>query len=201
MSLRDLLWACPECRGVGAVSVTGTCQCGVTYERARGARIRANRPDGTVVDRSAAEWVDLLPPVEGLLPAEESGPVIVRTATVVAREVTGSAPVREGGRFLNRIERYDQQRDGALELLRDRIVYRPAGGRDRVWPLDTVTAIQASSRTLQIKVRDQPLVSFGFEDDSVLLWELLLQAALRDFYRRSGRGEIVEFQPRITTRA
>lgn len=61
------------------------------------------------------------------------------------------------------------------------------------------TAIQASSSSIQIKARGEPVVSFRFPEDSPRFWEELLQEALRRFYRERGMGEIREFQPRIET--
>jgi len=163
--------------------------------------IEATSSDGRTVARSPAEWLDLLPDPASLLDSgdgRDGNPV--RTARVLAREATGSSVVRWWGRYLNRVERYGPDREATLELHRDYLSCQPRDGQARRWPLEQLTAIQASSSTLQVKGRGEPLVSFRFQDDSVFLWELLLQAALRDHYRRSGQGEIVEFQPRITAR-
>jgi hypothetical protein len=206
MALSDLLWACPICGEPGTVDAGGRCHCGVTFTRARGARIQARMPDGATVDRTAAEWIDLLPDPATRLEAGEGGadsapsPRIVRRARVVAREATGTTIVRgEGGAYLNRVEVYGPRRTGTLELGQERLIFRPEGQEPLEWPLDALSALQASSSTLQLKDRRRPLVSFRFLDDSIYLWESLIQAALRAHYRRTGRGEIVEFQPRIVS--
>jgi hypothetical protein len=204
MAISDLLWACPECGRIGGVDPAGTCQgCGTAFSRGRGALIRALMPDGRLVERSPAEWSDRLPDPAVLLKGDGGAgeDSVVRHARVLAREVTGVMAVRgEGREFLNRVERFGPKRQGTLELGPDRLTYRPEGGGPREWPFDALTAIQASSSTLQVKARGQPLVAFRFLDDSVFLWETLLHAALRAFYRRTGRGEIIEFQPRIVAR-
>ncbi len=201
MALSDLLWACPDCGEVGAIGPEGSCTCGVVFSRGRGGHIDARYPDGAVVERTAAEWMDRLPAPEELLERAAAEGEPFRRAHVLAQEVVGSANVRGGGRFLNRIERYGPAVKGSLSLTRDSAIYETldAGGTARTWAFEDITAVQGSSNTLQIKGRGQPLVSFRFLDDSIFLWELLLHAALRDFYRRTGRGEIVEFQPRVTT--
>lgn len=200
MGVADLLWACPECGAPGGIGPNGTCRCGVAFRRGKGASIEARLPDGRTIIRKPAEWLDRLPDPATLLERGEGEGEPLRRARVVARETTGSAPIRSGRRFLNRIEQYGPETEGTLEIQPDRLVYRPEGKPPREWPLETLTAVQTSSRTLQVNVRNQPLVSFRFSDDSLFLWELLLNAALRSFYQRTGRGEIAEFQPRIVVR-
>lgn len=201
MAIGDLLWACPQCGRVGGIRRADTCTCGASFRRAMGAMIRASMPDGRVITRSPAEWLELLPDPASLLDRDaghEDRPV--RAAGVLAREALDYAVVRWRRRFLNRVERYGPARAATLELYRDRLTYRPEAEDPHRWPFDQLTAVQASSNALQIKCRARPLVSFRFPDDSVFLWEMLLHAALRDHYRRTGRGTIVEFQPRIIAR-
>ena len=61
-------------------------------------------------------------------------------------------------------------------------------------------AVQASSSSLQVYTLAQELVHFRFLEDSAFRWDCLLQETLRAAYRAAGKGEIVEFQPRITVR-
>jgi hypothetical protein len=196
VAISDLLWACPECGKVGGVGAGGGCRCGASFRRGRGASIEATLPDGRVVVLQPDEWVDRLPDPATLL---ERAPTI-RQARVTAREATGSAPLRSGGRYLNQVEQYGPKIQATLSLRPDRVEYHPEGEDPRVWPLEELTAVQTSSSTLQLRARHQPLLSVRFLDDSLFLWESLLHAALRDFYRRTGRGEIAEFQPRIVVR-
>lgn len=122
--------------------------------------------------------------------------------------VTGEATIVGRIGFLNRIEVFGEKTRGILTLLADGLIVGVDGvqegqeeDREDWWGLETLTAVQTSSKSLQLKRRDAPLVSFRFLDDSLFLWEQLLRAALRDFYARTGRGEILEFQPRIVARA
>ncbi len=202
MALSDLLWACPQCGEVGALrdpAHPGACvACHAVYERDTGASIRCVLPDGRVLKRTAADWVDRLPDPRTLLGSAPEG--VVRTARVRAREVEGSDVVRGEGRYLNRIERYGAEAPGTLEMTLEGLRWAPDEGEARPWPFERLTAVQASSSALQIKASGRPLVSFRFENDSIFLWEVLVDTALRDFYRRTGRGEILEFQPRIVAR-
>ena len=205
MALSDLLWACPECgedRGLEPDEPGARCRaCGAHYRRAEGASIRAERPDGSTVVRRPADWLDRLPDPQTLVENADTDGEPIRSAEVMARSVTDTDTVHDRDGYLNRIEIWGDAAPGALEVHADRLVYRPEPPGDAVeWPLETVTAVQASSSTLQINRSGAPLVSFRFLDDSIFLWEELLHAALRDFYRRTGRGEIAEFQPRIATR-
>lgn len=203
MPLTDLLWACPRCGTDRGLRPAGRhdfacASCGTRYRRDRAARIRATDPDGQVVVRDAGEWVDRLPDVDALV--ERAGEGVVRSARVEARHATETDVVRDGSDYLNRVEVFGPVEAGRLALDRDALSLASDRGPETRWGLERLTAVQASSTTLQVKVRQTPLVSFRFLDDSVFLWDLLLQAALRRFYHRTGRGGIVEFQPRIETR-
>lgn len=203
MALSDLLWACPACGEDRGLRGARTChRCGTRFQRLDGADIRATYTDGRTDTRTAAEWADRLPPVRSLLDGGEGDGEPVRAAAVDASVVAALEAVHGEDGYLNRIERYADPSPGVLELFPDHVRFRPPtpqAGPDR-WPLDALTAVQASSSSLQLKARDRPLASFRFHDDSVYLWEQLLHEALRDLYGRTGRGRIIEFQPRIVAR-
>lgn len=199
MAIPDLLWACPLCgldRGLRA-SADATCSgCGTRFDRVHGARIRATAPGREERVRTAAEWVDDLPD-----PATLIGPGDpFREAAVVASFVVGEQVIRFEGRYVNRIERFGGRERGRLELGPERLTWVPEGSTRLSWDFGDLKAVQASSRTLQVRGGGHPLASFAFLDDSSYLWDRLLAAALAAFYRRTGRGEIVELQPRIVTR-
>lgn len=204
MAIPDLLWACPSCgRDRGLREKAGRCTaCRTRFERVDGALIRATTPDGATTTLDAAAWILRLPSPHDLLEAaaREQGSSTVRTARVSARHVTGEQPVRARGRYLNRREVYGPEHEGTLELALDRAIFRREGEDPAEWRFDALTAVQASSRSLQLKSARLPLVSFRFLDDSSFLWERLVTAAVRRFYRETGRGEIIELQPRIVTR-
>lgn len=116
----------------------------------------------------------------------------------MSQVVDGETVHGENGGYLNRFEIWGEPSPGRLEVWPERLILTLEGpGGAEVWPLESLTAVQASSHTLQLNRRGVPLASFAFLDDSIFLWEELLHAVLRAFYTRTGRGRIVEFQPRI----
>lgn len=219
MAIRDLLWACPICHGEDALAPVRKgerCQeCDTLFTRDKRALITARQPGRPPLTRSPAEWLDRLPGLEieeRIARAEEQGEVIKRGAASVRTE-NGSRPAYFRGTYLNRIESFGPPRPGVLELEAGRLTFRPdeeAGANgvtdpnmsdgEIIWDLDAITAVQPSSSTLQINARGVPLTSIRVPGGSIRLWEELICAALRHRYRTTGRGEIVEFQPRICTR-
>jgi len=206
MAIRDLLWACPLCGLEGGLRRTGrweACRgCGARFRRGRGASIIAQAADGTTRIHAAAEWADRLPGIEEYMsrlePRTPDG--VLRQSRVRARVAVGESVIRLGSTYLNRIERFGPPRDGVLALCADRLRFTPDAGEAEEWIFDEVTAVQPSSSTLQVKARRRPVVSFRFPEDSARFWEELLCAVIRRHYRATGRGEIIEFQPRIVTR-
>lgn len=203
MAIPDLLWACPACgqdRGLAAQGRRCRCtRCGTAFTRGPGAAIRADAPDGSRTVLRPVDWLSRLPDPQSLTWERAGDGGVIRASRVSTRWVTGSDPVFNEHEYLNRIEIWGEPTPGRLELRTDRLVWSPATASSEAWPLGSLTAVQASSRALQLNRAPAPLVEVRFQDDSIFLWERLLHAALRDLYRRTGRGEIVEFQPRIVT--
>lgn len=199
MALADLLWACPECREevrlVPAAGAEACPRCGTRFRRVRGALIQGERPGSPPAIAPAWAWADRLPE-----PRPPNEPGAARAARVVVRFAEGYRAIRRGRRYLGRIERLGAARPGSLILTDRSVELRVEGEAPRTWPLERIAAVQPSSRTLQLRARGEPLVALSFPDSSPRLWEELLQRALRAFYRRTGRGEILEFQPRIAVR-
>lgn len=204
MALPDLLWACPVCKEDRSLQPDGRdhrCQaCGTVFRRGDGASIEARAPDGSRTARHPTEWLALLPQPETIVHQRVNGPDLIRKATAAARRVVGWDALHDRDGYLNRIEVWGDPVPGELVLRPDDLTWTPASGEPGGWSLEEIGAVQASSRALQIRGKGNPLVQFDFEHDSVFLWERLLHVVLRDFYGRTGRGEILEFQPRIVTR-
>ena len=203
MAISDLLWACPECgedRGLVADGGRVRCRaCDTLYERGKGAAIAARLPDGTRIERQPPEWLHALPDPETIVRQRIAEGETIRSARVEVQRVTGSETVHDEAGYLNRIEIWGEESPGTLAVGPEALVLTPEEGAPETWPLETLTAVQASSHSLQLNRRDAPLVSLRFLDDSIFLWEELLHAVLRRFYEQTGRGRIVEFQPRIVT--
>jgi hypothetical protein len=207
VAIRDLLWCCPRCRTSGGIRPAGkgweVCEpCGARYRRRQGAFIELVAPgDPATLIRHARDWVGELPDITVSFGPQEAGPLAM--ARVTYRLAAGTRAIHHRGTFLGTIERLAAPRHGSLELHADRVRVAPAGEGEVAgleFALESLTAIQASSSTLQIKPRRTPLVAFRFPEGSARYWEEALRAALRDRYRALGLGEIIEFQPRIAVR-
>ena len=196
MAIADVLYACIECGRLEALRPAGDAEacerCATVYRRVEGARIQVAPPGRPPETRSAAEWLDMLSATEpepvGGLPPE---PVLVRIAETFRPHWTR-------GVYLGRIEDFGPETGGTLTLERDRLTFEGDTAR-YTWLLLDLTALQPSSRALQLKLRNGPLVSIKFPQGSAVLWEKRVQRALQELYASLGRGRIVEFQPRIVT--
>ena len=204
MALPDILWACPVCQEDRSLRPDGRdhrCQaCGTLYRRGEGATIEVRAPDGSRTVRHPSEWLALLPQPEDVVRKHVNRADLIRRSTAAVRWVVGWDSVHDRDRYLNRIEVWGDPAPGELALRPDSLAWTPVEGEPTRWLLEEIGAVQASSSALQVRGTGLPLAQFDFENDSVFLWERLLRAALRDFYGRTGRGEIVEFQPRVVTR-
>lgn len=139
-------------------------------------------------------------PAAAPLTAEVAPPAIWRQDHVLARFAVGEEAIRRGSAYLGMMERLGDPRAGTLTLTSDTLRLDLEDGETRDWRLEDLAALQASGRNVQIRPRREPIVSFSFPDTSARLWDESISAALRQCWRRLGRGEIVEFQPRIVAR-
>lgn len=207
MAIRDLLWACPLCGeeralrpGRGGESCS---RCGATYSRGRGAEISATPASGEKITLSPAEWVDRLPPLgieERIRAARENDRPLLEERVLLST-ADGDEMVSFHGVYLNRIERFGPPSPGILGLETEAVVFRPDDLAPPMrWTFDAISAVQPSSSSLQLYALRLPLVSIKVPEGSIRFLEELLCAALRVYYRERGRGEIIEFQPRIATR-
>lgn len=207
MTLRNLLYRCARC---GQDPVTGRgdrvrCPaCGALYERGGGeAAIRVRTPDGESARVPAIRLTEAIRDLGGPLPAarQEDGALRFRSRVRVRRSREEDA-VRYRGRLVGFFEKLGPVRSATLHLVDDALELRDgeSGAVTDRWSLLDLRAVQSSSSSVQIYTVDGELVQFGFPDESPLRWEALLHEVLRRAYRRAGKGEIVEFQPRIVTR-
>lgn len=214
MPLRHLLYRCPGC---GADPTTGEADrvrcpsCGTTYERVPAAAGEANIAEGRTGEgrrrRSAPELVDALRERGGpVTPATDDGGGLRWEARAVARRAVEETPVRHGAGLLGFAERFGPPVEGRLLLTGEAVRFEGRSGEGGSpsaswrWELQELGSLQTSSKAVQLRPPSGGVVSFRFPDDSPRRWETLLEHALREAYREAGRGEIVEFQPRIVTR-
>jgi hypothetical protein len=108
-------------------------------------------------------------------------------------------PVRFRDVLLGFAELFGEGKEGALELDHDRLVLTldDGEGEAMTWPLLDLGALQTSSSSVQISPKGGGVVLFRFPQESTRRWEELLRTAIALAWRAAGRGEVVEFQPRI----
>lgn len=223
MPLLYLLYRCPRC-GNDAMEGGGDearCPaCGTEYARGgEGGRLRVREKEGSewsVASHRLAAAVDAWNDraTDGIV-GDGRGAGVIRAASVEVRRARTEAPVAFKGEVLGFVEQLGPPSEGVLELSSLGLVLRSVlesegseggsvegrgGDADGVWPLLDLRAIQTSSSSLQISPSTGGIVQFRFRGDSPRRWEDLLRRALREAYRQAGRGEILEFQPRIVTR-
>ncbi|MGH7474687.1 MAG: hypothetical protein ACRELD_00210 [Longimicrobiales bacterium] len=199
MAIKDLFWACPLCSSPQAVQRVGrhhACRaCNARFVRGRADLIRAIRRGTEPEERTAGEWLRRLRPIH-----LDGGEPILRSRVRI-RVADHDRPVHgAGGEYLGRHEVFGPTIKGHLILTADALTFEPDGtDAPRRWPLDTLTAVGASSSLLQARTRQGRLHEIRFPIASLRVWDELLRQALREHHRRRGR-EIVEFLPRIITR-
>lgn len=214
MALVDFLYRCPFCgrdpmegKGLRA-SCAG---CGRGYAPGSGGtRIRITEAGGTESEVTAGELARLLAEKGGAT-ASARGPDgrVAYRSRVRARFADREAPVRFRGELLGFCELFGEVVEGVLALEEGHLRFQPtevpkAGesgpdGGSSAWPLLELGALQTSSSSVQISPREGGVVLFRFPDASTRRWEELLRTAIAETWRDAGRGEVVEFQPRIRT--
>lgn len=202
MPLRHVLYRCPLCghdptEGQGdEVECPG---CGATFVRGTQG-IRVVSPVGESAEAMSG-LVDRIRAHGGPLTAATDTDGSIRYSDdAVYQGHLAEEPLWKGGRLFGFVERPGRPWQGRLEVTADELCFRAGGESEIRWPLRHVSALQVSTRSLQIGIRHQGNVQFTFPVASTFRWEELLHHLLREIWRNEGRGEITEFQPRMTTR-
>jgi hypothetical protein len=126
-------------------------------------------------------------------------PAALGPEPVELRLASRRVAIRRKGRLLGWRDELGPPRSGTLRLDNGILRFEGEGGPVD-WRLEAITAIQPTSASLQIKAKGETVASIRFPSASVRLWEDVLHSRIRQAWREAGRGEIVEFQPRITER-
>ncbi len=201
MGLANLLYRCPRC---GADPVEGDkdrvrCPaCRRSFQRGQnGLEILESEVGGTPVSVPAWSLTDAIRRLGGPLTRATTPDGSVRdSAQVRFRRSLTEEPVYFHGRLLGFSETRSDEEEGELEVTDGRVSLVSQSGRE-VWPLLDLLALQTSSSSVQISTRDGGVVQFKFLSDSSRRWEDLLKVLVARAWREAGRGEILEFQPRI----
>ncbi|RMH16711.1 MAG: hypothetical protein D6701_08460 [Gemmatimonadetes bacterium] len=204
MPLRHLIYRCPEC-GHDPVLGEGDrahCDgCGTSFERGERSLVRvipAGTPPHGAPCRTARELIEAIDGHGGPLPPGRDG----YAADALRRTASRHRPLKRRGRVLGFYEALGAPEAGVLAIDADTLRFRPTATEGEVseWRLLDLRAVQTSSAAVQVTDPRGTLVQFQFPVDSPRRWEQLLHRFLRAAYQRAGRGEILEFQPRIVTR-
>ncbi|MDH3222671.1 MAG: hypothetical protein OEO23_03065 [Gemmatimonadota bacterium] len=204
MALADLLYRCPRC-GFDPMDGEGddaSCPaCSTRYSRGRGDRLLVERrPDGVTAEVPVATLVDLIEANGGPLSrAERPDGSIDYRADVLASWRVGEEPVHHRGALRGFSESMGEAVQAVLKVDRDGVTLSAPGQPEARMAFLEIRALQTSSSSLQLSLPGDRLVQFKFLSDSPRRWEDLLRQLLRAAYRRAGKGNVVEFQPRIVT--
>lgn len=201
MGLTDFLYRCPVCGKdpVEGQKTRARCpDCGARFEAApRDGGIHVAVGDETRIE---AAWTlaDSMEEKGGAVARATSGEgTLEYSATAAVRFSTEQRTLRHRGSVLGFIEEFGPATAGRIRITDEALFFEEEGGREHVWHLMDLRAVQTSSSTVQVTLQDGRLVSFRFSDDSTRRWESLLYYVLRRCWKELGRGEILEFQPRI----
>ena len=202
MPLRHVLYRCPLCGHDPTEGQGDEVECpGCRATFVRGPRdVRVGAGGGESVEAMPG-LVDRIRAHGGpLTAATEADGSIRYSADALYQGLLAEEPLWHGGRLLGYVEHPQTPRDGVLEVTADELSVHGEGEPDIRWPLRDFSALQVSTRSLQVGIRYRGTVQFTFPEASTFRWEELLQHLLRDIWRSEGRGEITEFQPRMSTR-
>lgn len=222
MGLTDLLYRCPRCGHDPTIPEGRTARCsgcGAVFSP-QGARIAVVPAAAPPTTATAAELAEALARMDGPWTAATDPEGRIRYAAR-ARLMVGdrSVPIRSGTGLMGFMEDMEPRGSGLLELTDASLVFTPdvdpasqpgpsepasQPGPSEPAPamalaLDAIDAIQTSSSAVQVR-SGAVLYAFRFTTDSPLRWETLLRGSVQRRYLEQGRGEILEFQPRIVTR-
>ena len=173
--------------------------CGRTYVRVReGRKIRIIESTGKVERALVQTLVGDIARLGGSLgTARKADGTVEHHAEVVMRRSTHEDAIVHEGRLLGYVERMGDPMPGTVSIDEQWIHFRPESGLTQKWSLMALRAVQTSSSALQISLGKGDVVQFKFLKDSPFRWEDLLRSLLTSAYRREGKGEIIEYQPRI----
>ncbi len=177
-----------------------TCsRCKAVFRRGAGAALEVHLPGQPAELRGVMDVVDTIGEWDEREPTERKDGRLDYAADVAFRRSTGQGIIRQKGGVFGFYEELEPEADGRLSIHEDGLTLFVGTEAAFEWPWERLTAVQTSSKTLQINTSGDRLFSFRFLNDSPRRWELMLHKALHTHYAALGL-EIREFQPRIATR-
>lgn len=205
MALTDLLYRCPRCGfdplpGDGEGAECPACK--TAYLRSEdGSGIRVSFPGGAPAELPPQLLTERIEAMGGALRGRTTLEGEIHRAGVQMQRSDSEDQLRWGGRLVGYVERFQDPVEGSIRLTDVVLEFMdPEGQLLESWPLSTLAAVQGASSAIQIRGEDGTLFQFRFLGDSPRRWESLLRIVVSEARRREGLGEVVEFQPRITSR-
>jgi len=196
MPLIAFLYRCPTCGHDPLVGKGDRARCdGCGTRFARGKRGQICAGDSV---RSARDLAQAIEEFGGPLTAATAPDGSIRyAAPVEAAQCVAMDPIQGLHEFMGFAERWGGAVPGTLEATDVAVSFSPDGGGEgtRVTLLD-LRAIQTASSALQLATAGD-LTEYRFLEDSALRWESLVRALVRRSWADAGRGDVVEYQPRI----
>ncbi len=193
MPLADLIHCCLFCGAETVREKDGGAHCRgcerIYRSLTGGDGFVIHTPNGLDLELATGDLIDQLNSMD-----THSGPL---ESSAVARFARLERPVRYRGAIMGFYEERGPDRPGRLRLDDQGVLFTEKSGEQNHWPLTDLRAVQTSSGSIQISPLEGGLVSFRILEASPHRWEEVLKARLRDLWRLEGRGEIIEFQPRI----
>lgn len=205
MALKDFLYRCPFCghdplegKGLSARCPT----CARTYGPGAGRTcFSVSMSGGEAVEVPGGELARRLTAFGGPVTRATGVDGGVNFASVVtARFSLDEEPLHREGVLLGFVERSTPPVRGRLRVDARHLAFEAERGEGRTWDLLDLRALQASSSSIQISPAEGGVVAFRLHSESTYRWEELLKERLRAVWKEAGRGEIVEFQPRMRAR-
>lgn len=202
MSLRALLYRCPECGDDRVVGLRGGVRCPACERQftlgTGGTRIRVLDAAGGEVEVEASRLARRVDAWESRREKAAHGDGEWKMQALGSMQAAlAEDPVRQRGELLGFVERRGPCHTGTLSLDDEALHFETVEGSKTRWSLLDLRALQGSSSSVQISPPEGGVVTFRFERDSARRWEDRLRRALRAAWIAADRGEIVEFQPRI----
>ena len=205
MPISHFIYRCPSCghepmRNRGSRAQCDSCSHSYAPGKGRG-MIRVQEGRGT--PREVPAWEVARAVDAGGVPGVPGVPTTLAPSRVEARvelrQAVQETPLYRRGALLGFVEERGPRLPGTLAIEDGGLVFRGDGGTEWGATFLDLRAIQASSSSVQVSPLGGGVITLRFVADSPRRWEDLIKQEIRSAWQEAGRGEILEFQPRIRT--
>jgi len=213
MPISHFIYRCPSCGHHPMRHRKGAAYCDAcsrSYAQGKGRGMILVR-EGAGAPHEVPAWevaraVDAFAKAPGVTAAVDSGAVdsdvidsdAIQTK-VEFRRALSETPLYRRGALLGFVEQRGPRLTGTLTLEGATLAFRGDDGTEWQSRFLDLRAIQASSSSVQVSPVGGGVITLRFVADSPRRWEDLFKREISSAWRDAGRGEVVEFQPRIRT--